>query len=140
VEDGLKNGRLLKAATIPELAAKIGIPADALAETVRKHNEYLKASKDPEFNKPITKSMMPLTEGPFYAIAQWPAVHHCMGGLRINTKAQVIDIWGNPIPRLYAAGEIAGGVHGSNRLGGNAITDCVVFGRIAGTNAAAEKT
>jgi len=77
-----------------------------------------------------------LEVGPFYAIAQWPAVHHTMGGLRINKKAEVIDIWGNPIPRFFAAGEVTGGIHGANRLGGNAIADCVVFGRIAGINAA----
>lgn len=139
VEDGLKKGRLLKADTIRELAAKINVPADALAETVEKHNKYLQEGKDPDFNKPITKSMMPLNEGPFYAIAQWPAVHHCMGGLRIDTECRVIDIWGSPIPRLYAAGEIVGGIHGSNRLGGNAIADCVVFGRLAGRKAGAEK-
>jgi urocanate reductase len=63
-----------------------------------------------------------------------------MGGLRINSSAQVIDIFGSAIPKLYAAGEVAGGVHGSNRLGSNAIPDCVVFGRIAGTNAAKEKS
>jgi fumarate reductase flavoprotein subunit len=62
-----------------------------------------------------------------------------MGGLRINETAQVIDIWGKPIPRLYAAGEVTGGIHGSNRLAGNAYPDCVVFGRVAGANAAKEK-
>jgi urocanate reductase len=82
--------------------------------------------------------MVPMLKGPFYAVAQWPAVHHCMGGLRINTKAQVVDVFGDVIPRLYAAGEVSGGVHGSNRLGSNAIPDCVVFGRVAGTNAAKE--
>jgi len=84
--------------------------------------------------------MIPIVDGPFYAIPQWPAVHHTMGGLRINKDAQVIDIWGNPIPRLYAAGEGTGGVHGSNRLGGNATPSCIVFGRIAGTNAAKERS
>ena len=139
VQDGLKNGRLVRADTLAALGEKIGIPGNTLAETINAHNRYLQEGKDPEFNKPITKTMMPIINGPFYAIAQWPAVHHCMGGLRINTNAQVIDIWGNPIPRFYAAGEVTGGIHGSNRLGGNAIADCVVFGRIAGTNAAKEK-
>ncbi|MBP7529776.1 MAG: FAD-binding protein, partial [Syntrophorhabdaceae bacterium] len=67
------------------------------------------------------------------------AVHHTMGGLRINTNAQVVDVFGAVIPHLYAAGEVAGGVHGSNRLGCNATTECVVFGRIAGKNSAKEK-
>jgi fumarate reductase flavoprotein subunit len=92
-----------------------------------------------EFNKPVTTAMIPIEEGPFYAFAQWPAIHHCMGGLRIDKDARVIDIWGRPIPKLFAAGEVCGGVHGSNRLGGNAIPECIVFGRIAGVNAARTK-
>jgi len=136
VEDGLKKGRLVVADSIAELARKIGMPSDALVDTIDKHNKYLAAGKDTEFNKPITKAMTPMIKGPFYAVAQWPAVHHCMGGLRINEKAEVIDIYGKVIPKLYAAGEVTGGVHGSNRLGSNAIPDCVVFGRVSGKNAA----
>jgi urocanate reductase len=139
VEQGMKKGRFIQATTIAELANKLNIPADALEDTVAKHNKYMADGKDPEFNRQFTKAMIPLVDGPFYAIAQWPAVHHCMGGLRINANAQVIDIWGNIIPRFYAAGEVTGGVHGDNRLGSNATPDCVVFGRIAGTNAAREK-
>jgi fumarate reductase flavoprotein subunit len=136
VEMGLKHNRLTVADSIAELAKKTGIPADALVDTIDKHNRYLAEGKDPDFNKPITKAMTPMIKGPFYAVAQWPAVHHTMGGLRINDKAQVIDVFGEVIPKLYAAGEITGGVHGSNRLGSNAIPDCVVFGRVAGKNAA----
>jgi fumarate reductase flavoprotein subunit len=136
VEMGLNHNRLTVADSIAELAKKIGIPADALVDTIDKHNRYLAEGKDPEFNKPITKAMTPMIKGPFYAVAQWPAIHHTMGGLRINDKAQVVDIFGEVIPKLYAAGEITGGVHGSNRLGSNAIPDCVVFGRVAGKNAA----
>ncbi|MBP9560650.1 MAG: flavocytochrome c [Syntrophorhabdaceae bacterium] len=139
IQSGMAKGRFLKSETIEGLANKLKIPAQALIETVKKHNQYLKDGKDPEFNKPITNVMIPLEKGPFYAIAQWPAVHHTMGGVRINERAQVIDIWGKTIPRLYAAGEVTGGVHGSNRLGSNAIPDCVVHGRIAGINAAQEK-
>ncbi|MCE5274073.1 MAG: flavocytochrome c [Syntrophaceae bacterium] len=139
VEKGMARGRFVKADSIADLAQKIGVPPEALVDTINKHNLYLKDKKDPEFNKAINDVMLPMEEGPFYAIAQWPAVHHCMGGLRINKMAQVIDIWGAPIPRLFAAGEVTGGIHGSNRLGGNATPDCVVFGRIAGTNAAKEK-
>jgi fumarate reductase flavoprotein subunit len=139
VEIGMKKGRFLTGATIADLAAKADIPPKVLEETIKKHDQYLAEGKDPEFNKPITPKMVSLTEGPYYAVAQWPAVHHTMGGLRINEKAQVIDIWGKPIPKLYAAGEIAGGVHGSNRLGSNATPDCIVFGRIAGITAAMEK-
>lgn len=138
VEEGLKRGRFIKAESIPELAQKTGIPANALVETVNKYIQYHKDGKDPEFNKPITKAMITLEKGPFYALPQWPAVHFCMGGVRINPSAQVIDIFGSPIPGLYAAGEVSGGIHGSNRLGSNAIPTCIVFGRIAGKNAAKE--
>ena len=136
LDAGLKKGRLVTADSVGELAKKIGLPADVVEKTISDHNRYLKEGKDPDFNKPITKAMLPLDKGPFYAVAQWPAVHHTMGGLRINKNAQVIDIFGAVIPKLYAAGEVAGGVHGSNRLGTNATADCVVFGRIAGINAA----
>jgi len=135
VEKGMAKGRFVKADTIAELAGKLGIPADTLVETITTHNRYMAEGKDPDFGRQFTKVMIPLEAGPFYAIAQWPAVHHTMGGLRISRDAQVIDIWGNIIPRLYAAGEVTGGIHGANRLGGNAIPDCIVFGRIAGTKA-----
>jgi len=138
IRKGVAVGRIVEAESIIELAHKIGIPSNALEDSVAKHNMYIRDGKDPEFNKPMTKNMVPIIEGPFYAIAQWPAIHHCMGGLRIDSQARVIDIWGRPIPKLYAAGEVCGGVHGSNRLGGNAIPDCIVFGRIAGINAATE--
>ena len=139
IEAGLAKGRFIKADTIAELAKKLGLPVEATVETINKHNQYLADGKDPDFGKPITKVMIPMVKGPFYGIAQWPAVHHTMGGIRINPKAQVVDVFGAVIPRFYAAGEITGGVHGSNRLGSNAIPDCVVFGRTAGTNAAKEK-
>jgi len=136
VKAGVEKKRFIKAASLEELADKMGINKAALLETVKKHNQYLKDGKDPEFGKNISPHMVSLEKGPFYGIAQWPSVHHTMGGLRINPQAQVIDIWGKPIPKLYAAGEVTGGVHGSNRLGSNAIPDCVCFGRVAGTSAA----
>ncbi len=139
VQGGITAGRVWKANTLSELAQMMGVPGGALEDTISKHNQFLKAGKDPQFNKPFTPQMLAIGEGPYYSVAQWPSVHHCMGGLRINPLAQVIDIWGQPIPRLYAAGEVTGGVHGSNRLGANATPDAVVFGRIAGTNAAKEK-
>ncbi len=134
IEQGMAKGRFIKAETIGELAEKIGVPVEELKKTISNHNNYLAEGKDPDFGRQFTSSMIPLKEGPFYAVAQWPAVHHTMGGLRINKDAQVVDIWGKPIPKLFAAGEVTGGIHGINRLGGNAIPDCVVFGRIAGKN------
>jgi fumarate reductase flavoprotein subunit len=135
VRNGVSAGRVIEAGTVPQLEEALGLPAGSLAETVARHNAALQSCSDPDFGKPVTAQMLPLLRGPFYAVAQWPSVHFTMGGLRINTSAQVLDIRGIPIPRLYAAGEVCGGVHGSNRLGGNAIAECIVFGRIAGKNA-----
>ncbi len=120
IEAGLARGRFVKADSLPELATKLGIPPDELVETITNHNHYMKEGKDPEFNRSFTKVMIPIEEGPFYGIAQWPAIHFTMGGLRINADAHVVDIFSKPIPRLYAAGEVTGGIHGANRLGGNA--------------------
>jgi len=139
VEAGIAKGRFIKADSIADLAAKTKIPADALVETINKHNQYITEGKDPDFGKAITKVMIPMVDGPFYATPQWPAIHHCMGGVRINPQAQVIDVFNKVIPHFYGAGEWTGGVHGSNRLGSNAMPDCVVFGRVAGINAAKEK-
>ncbi len=135
VEQGIAKGRFVKADTIAELAGKLEMPAENLIETVNNHNKYMAEGKDPEFGRQFTKVMIPLKEGPFYAIAQWPAVHHTMGGIRINKYAQVVDIWGNVVPKFFAAGECTGGVHGANRLGGNATPSTIAFGRVAGTNA-----
>jgi len=139
LEAGIAKGRVWRADTLAELAKKMGLPPGTVEETIAKHNQYIATGKDPEFNKPITKQMGPLAEGPYYGVAQWPAIHHTMGGVRIDPKTRVIDLWGEPIPKFYAAGEVSGGVHGANRLGGNATASCTVFGRIAGINASAEK-
>lgn len=77
-----------------------------------------------------------MTEGPWYACRKVPTVHHTMGGIRVNVESEACNADGEPIPGLYAAGECTGGIHGENRLGGNAIADCMTFGRNAGTNAA----
>ena len=133
-ESLLDRGLLVKADTIEEAAKHFGIDAEALKETVKKYNEYAKNGKDLEFNK--RGELVPFTEGPYYIMKSIPAVHHTMGGVKINTEAQVIDKEGNPIKGLYAAGEVTGDIHGTNRLGSCAIADIVVFGRIAGENAA----
>ena len=78
-----------------------------------------------------------LSTAPYYAIKVTAGVHHTMGGLKIDTETHVLNTNGQVIEGLYAAGEVTGGVHGANRLGGNAVADIVVFGRIAGTEAAA---
>ena len=134
IESGIRAGRTVCADTIDVLADKLQMTE--LRKTVENHNSYLASGVDPEFHKPISSYMIPMTEGPYYAIAQWPTIHFCMGGLRFDSEARVLDESGKPIPHLYAAGECCGGIHGANRLAGNAITECIVFGTIAGRNAA----
>lgn len=129
-----KNKLLVKANTIEEAAKFFDIDAKELKTTVDRYNGYVKAGKDEEFNK---RSMpFPIKEGPFYILKAAPAVHHTMGGIKINTNAQVINKEGKVIEGLYSAGEVTGGIHGTNRLGSDALADITVFGRIAGKNAA----
>lgn len=127
-------GMLKKADTIEELARMTGMDAQTLAKTVRDYNGYRQAGKDAAFGRPD----MPLSidKAPYYAVLVAPGIHHTMGGVAINTQSEVLDIQSRPIPGLFAAGEVTGGVHGFNRLGGNAVADTVVFGRRAGLHAA----
>ena len=137
----VEAGRAVKADTLEELAEKMNVPADALIAAVTEFNRHAEggdlAGTPDEFGRTLYKT--PIDTAPYYAAARVPTVHHTMGGVRINVNAQVLDENGNVIPGLYAAGEVTGGIHGSNRLGGNALTDTVVFGRIAGESAHYEK-
>lgn len=121
--------------TLEELAAEIGVPAENLVQTIAEYNEAVDIKNDP-FGRTLLN--MKMEKGPFYAIPRVPALHHTMGGLRIDTLARVLDTNGEPIPGLYAGGEVTGGIHGGNRLGGNAVTDTVVFGRLAAQSALQE--
>ena len=137
----VEAGRAVKADTLEELAEKMNVPADTLIAAVTEFNRHAEggdlAGTPDEFGRTLYKT--PIDTAPFYAAARIPTVHHTMGGVRINVNAQVLDENGNVIPGLYAAGEVTGGIHGANRLGGNALTDTVVFGRIAGESAHYEK-
>lgn len=120
--------------TLEEIATKIGADVKTLEATLNKYNEAVKTKVDSEFNKKTLPKE--LTGTKYYAIEISPAVHHTMGGVRINTNAEVLGKNGRPIKGLYAAGEVTGGIHGANRIGGNAVADITVFGKIAGENAA----
>lgn len=137
----VEAGRAYKADTLENLAAQIGVPADALVAAVTEFNRHAEggdlAGQPDEFGRTLYAT--PIDTAPFYAAARVPTVHHTMGGVRINTSCQVINENGEIIPGLYAAGEVTGGIHGTNRLGGNALTDTVVFGRIAGDSASQGK-
>lgn len=131
----IKQGLTVSGETYEELAETLGIDPATFAETMNTWNGYVEAGEDPDFGR--VSFANPLNTAPYYAIAVTPGVHHTMGGLEINTNAEVLSTEGEVIPGLYAAGEVTGGVHGSNRLGGNAVADFVVFGRIAGASAQA---
>ncbi len=135
IETYARQRLMVEGETLEALAIELGMPTDALEQAVAEYNDAVAAGEDAAYGRPQLPRT--LTTGPFYAIEIGPAVHHTMGGVGINTSAQVISANNAVIPGLYAAGEVTGGVHGANRLGGNALADIVVFGRIAGQNAAA---
>ena len=136
----LNNGSLRKFDSMEELGKAYQMPVEAFLEQVKRWNGFVEKKQDEELGGMIFKDAKPQVNGPFYAARLWPRVHHTMGGLAINEKAQVISLDLKPIPGLFAAGEATGGVHGAVRLGSCAMADCVVFGRIAGRNVAAENS
>ena len=137
IDELVAAGRAFKGDTLEELAEKIGVNPDNLVEAVNKFNEAVETGGPDEFGR--TLFQWKIDTAPFYAGPRVPTVHHTMGGIEINEKAEVLDTNGNVIPGLYAAGEVTGGIHGANRLGGNALADVNVFGRIAGESAAKNK-
>lgn len=132
LDELIAKGLVVEADSLDALAEAIGVPADALKATTQAFNSYVDSKNDPEFGRAVWGKK--IDTAPFYATLRFPALHHTMGGLKINTSAQVLDKQDKPIPGLFAAGEVTGGIHGANRLGGNAIADIIVFGRIAGEN------
>ncbi len=135
IQGYIKKGFMLSGDTYEALADELGIPADAFAATMETWNGYVADKNDPDFGR--TSFAAPLDTAPFYAVKVTAGIHHTMGGLKIDTETHVLNADGEIIPGLFAAGEVTGGVHGANRLGGNAVADFVVFGRIAGEQAAA---
>ena len=133
IQGYIKKGYTFEGKTYEELAEQIGVDGAALAETMNTWNGYVEAKNDPDFGR--TSFANKLDTAPYYAIKVTAGVHHTMGGLKINTNTEVLNENGEIIPGLFAAGEVTGGVHGANRLGGTAVSDFVVFGRIAGAAA-----
>ena len=122
--------------TIEELAKNINVDPATLAETMKNWAEIYANKVDPEFGRTSFSAENALDQAPYYAILVKPGIHHTMGGLKINTNTEVLNEKGEVISGLFAAGEVTGGIHGANRLGGTAVTDIIVFGQIAGENAA----
>lgn len=132
----IEKGHAVEGDTIEELAAVLELDAATLQQTMDTYNEAQANGVDEEFAR--ANMTMSLATGPYYALSVTPSIHHTMGGLKINTNTQVLNEAGEVIPGLFAAGEVAGGVHGGNRIGGNAVLDIIVFGRIAGQMAASD--
>lgn len=135
IESYINAGIVTEADTPEELGEALGIDGAVLAETLTTYAAYQADGTDADFGRESME--LPLNQPNYYAALCAPAIHHTMGGVKINTETQVLKENGDAIPGLFAAGEVTGGVHGGNRLGGNAVTDIVVFGRVAGS--AAEK-
>ena len=132
----LRRGTVKEFEKLTDLAAAYGMPHHQLETTLNRYNQMAKNGDRDEFGKPLDRGAQPLDRPPFYAIRLWPKVHYTPGGLGINSNAQVLDLNGRPIPRLFAAGEVCGGIHGASRLGGCSLPECIIFGRIAGQQAA----
>ena len=133
IQGYIKKGYTVTGSTYEELGKAMGVDAAAFAETMEKWNGCVEAKNDPDFGR--TSFANPLNTAPYYAVKVTAGVHHTMGGLKINANTEVLNEKGEVIPGLFAAGEVTGGVHGANRLGGNAVADFTVFGRIAGAAA-----
>ncbi|OJG35068.1 flavocytochrome c [Enterococcus devriesei] len=133
IDKQVAAGTLYRADTLAELAEQIQVDPQVLTATIEKYNAAVDAGVDEEFGKDVFD--LKVEVAPFYATPRKPAVHHTMGGLKIDVNTHVLDKEGAVIPGLYAAGEVAGGIHAGNRLGGNSLTDIFTFGRIAGKTA-----
>ncbi|WP_076416669.1 flavocytochrome c [Shewanella sp. UCD-KL12] len=127
-------GVVPSADSLVKLGKLENIDGKALTETVARYNSLVTSGKDTDFERPNLPRA--LNEGNYYAIEVTPGVHHTMGGVKIDSKAEIMNAKQQVIPGLYGAGEVTGGVHGANRLGGNAISDIITFGRLAGEEAA----
>lgn len=134
IDTGIKRKVIRKFDTLREVTDFYGISYEKLQETLNTFNENFIEGSDKDYDKPLIKNSAPIDNPPYYTMRLWPKVHFTMGGIKIDVNARVIDRDENVIKGLYAAGEVTGGVHGASRLGSCSITDCMVFGRIAGRN------
>lgn len=135
IEKYVTNGLTVQGDTFEALAREMNVDAAALSKTAEDWNKAVAAKKDEMFGRE-TGMDVDLSKAPFYAIRIAPGIHHTMGGVTIDPETRVLTEKGGFIPGLYAAGEVTGGVHGANRIGGNAVADIIIFGREAGLNAA----
>ena len=132
IDIALRTKEMYSANSLDELAQKVGIDPKGLKETIAQYNKAAAAQDEKLLSVPKAILGNTVDKPPYYAVPLTTTIHHTMGGLKINGSTQVLDANGKPIPGLYAAGEVTGGIHGANRLGRNALTDLLVFGHVAG--------
>ena len=138
LEDAIEAGIAHEFQSVAEAAEFYDMPAEAVEDEIARYNGFVASGVDEDFGKEIPEDAQPIDEPPFYGVRLWPKVHHCMGGVKTDVDCRVLDMDLQPIPGLFAAGEIVGGIHGACRLGSVATADCLVNGRIAGQMAAQE--
>ncbi|GDX06985.1 flavocytochrome c [Buttiauxella sp. A111] len=134
-DEYIAKGLVTSASSPRELAEKLGMDYHAFLATLERYNGFVEKQCDDDFGR-TTALRAPVNEGPFHAIRIAPGVHHTMGGVTINAKTEVLNAGNQTIPGAYAAGEVVGGIHGANRIGGNAVADLIIFGTLAGGQAA----
>ncbi len=134
IEEYVSHDLVVQADSINELAQKLSIDANTLSNTIERYNQFVNTKQDEDYGR-TTGMRHPINKSPYYAIKIAPGVHHTMGGVTINTHTQVLDTAKNIIQGVFAAGEVVGGVHGANRIGGNAVADIIIFGMQAGRQA-----
>ncbi|HEY3589654.1 MAG TPA: flavocytochrome c [Buttiauxella sp.] len=134
-DEYIAKGLVTSASSPRELAQKLGMDYHAFLTTLERYNSFVENQRDDDFGR-TTALRAPVNEGPFHAIRIAPGVHHTMGGVTINAETKVLNAGHQSIPGAYAAGEVVGGIHGANRIGGNAVADLIIFGTLAGGQAA----
>ena len=134
-DEYIGRGFVVSADSPRQLADKLNMDMHAFLATLERYNVFVEKQNDEDFGRK-TALRHPIHEGPFYAIQIAPGVHHTMGGVTVNTNTEVLDVNNQVIPGVFAAGEVVGGIHGGNRIGGNAVADIIIFGTMAGRNAA----
>lgn len=134
-DEYIGRGFVTSASSPRDLAKKLGLNEDAFLATLERYNGFVEKQHDDDYGR-TTALRAPINEGPFHAIQIAPGVHHTMGGVTINTDTCVLDKAHKVIAGAYAAGEVVGGIHGGNRIGGNAVADIIIFGTLAGHQAA----
>lgn len=134
VEEYISRNLVIQTNTLVELAEQLSIDVNTLTKTIERYNNFILNKHDEDFGR-TTGMRHPINKEPFYAIKIAPGIHHTMGGVTINPETQVLDTQHHVIEGVFAAGEVVGGVHGANRIGGNAVADIIIFGLQAGKKA-----